>query len=89
MRGEGGGSCRCAGIVARPGFALVGMMAYEAQIAGVTNKGKPIVQAMQRTSAPEPAERRGAAVAGVPGIARPGVRHGRAPGVPSGSRATP
>jgi D-serine deaminase-like pyridoxal phosphate-dependent protein len=57
-------------IVARPGFALVGMMGYEAQIAGVTNKGKPIVQAMQRTSARELAERRGAAVAAVREVAQ-------------------
>jgi D-serine deaminase-like pyridoxal phosphate-dependent protein len=52
-------------IVKRPGFVLVGIMAYEAQIAGVTNRGKPIVQAMQRGSARELAERRGAAVAAV------------------------
>jgi D-serine deaminase-like pyridoxal phosphate-dependent protein len=49
-------------IVARSGFALVGMMGYEAQIAGVTNKGKPIVQAMQSRSAAELRERRGNAV---------------------------
>ena len=52
-------------IVRRDGFTLVGIMAYEAQIAGLTNKGKPIVQAMQRSSARELAERRGAAVAAV------------------------
>lgn len=52
-------------IVRRDGFALVGIMAYEAQIAGLTNKGKPIVQAMQRSSVRELAERRGAAVAAV------------------------
>jgi D-serine deaminase-like pyridoxal phosphate-dependent protein len=56
-------------IVARPGFSLVGMMAYEAQIAGVTNRGKPIVRAMQRASTRELAERRGAAVASVREIA--------------------
>ncbi len=56
-------------VVARPGFTLVGMMAYEAQIAGVTNKGKPVVQAMQRASTRELAERRGAAVAAVRAIA--------------------
>jgi D-serine deaminase-like pyridoxal phosphate-dependent protein len=56
-------------IVARPGFSLVGMMAYEAQIAGVTNRGKPIVKAMQRASTRELAERRGAAVASVREIA--------------------
>ncbi len=56
-------------VVSRPGFTLVGMMGYEAQIAGVVNKGKPIVQAMQRSSARELAERRGAAVASVREIA--------------------
>jgi len=56
-------------IVQRPGFSLVGMMGYEAQIAGVTNKGKPIVKAMQRASTKELAERRGAAVAAVREIA--------------------
>jgi D-serine deaminase-like pyridoxal phosphate-dependent protein len=50
-------------IVERAGFALVGMMAYEAQIAGVVNRGKPVVQAMQRASARELTERRGEAVA--------------------------
>jgi D-serine deaminase-like pyridoxal phosphate-dependent protein len=50
-------------IVRRDGFTLVGMMAYEAQIAGVVNKGKPVVQAMQRASSAELRERRGEAVA--------------------------
>jgi D-serine deaminase-like pyridoxal phosphate-dependent protein len=50
-------------IVARSGFVLVGMMAYEAQIAGLTNKGRPIIQVMQRASVKELAERRGEAVA--------------------------
>ena len=56
-------------IVRRTGFTLVGMMGYEAQIAGVTNKGKPIVKTMQRASTKELAERRGAAVASVREIA--------------------
>ena len=56
-------------IVKRPGFTLVGMMAYEAQIAGVVNKGKPVVKAMQRASTRELAERRGEAVAAVRAIA--------------------
>jgi D-serine deaminase-like pyridoxal phosphate-dependent protein len=56
-------------IVARPGFTLVGMMAYEAQIAGVTNRGKPVIKAMQRASTRELAERRGEAVARVREIA--------------------
>ncbi len=58
-------------IVSRRGFRLVGLMAYEAQIAGVGNKpkGKPIDGAvnrwMQRQSVAELHERRGAAVAAV------------------------
>src|SRR5690606_41473331 len=42
-------------IVKRPGFTLVGMMAYEAQIAGVGNKGagKLAIRAMQKASAAE------------------------------------
>jgi D-serine deaminase-like pyridoxal phosphate-dependent protein len=56
-------------IAKRPGFTLVGMMAYEAQIAGVVNKGKPVVKAMQRASTRELAERRGEAVAAVREIA--------------------
>jgi D-serine deaminase-like pyridoxal phosphate-dependent protein len=61
-----------AAVVARPGFALVGMMGYEAQIAGVTNRGAgrgTIIRAMQRASAKELAERRGAAVAAVREVA--------------------
>jgi len=56
-------------IIARPGFRLVGMMAYEAQIAGVVNRptGKPIlgraVDWMQQSSTVELHERRGAVVA--------------------------
>lgn len=58
-------------IVARPGFALVGMMAYEAQIAGVGNKGpgKAAIRMMQKASAAELRERRGAAVAAVRQVA--------------------
>lgn len=56
-------------IVGRPGFELVGMMAYEAQVAGVANKGKPVIQTMQRASTRELAERRGAAVASVREVA--------------------
>ncbi|MBX3098426.1 MAG: alanine racemase [Salinibacterium sp.] len=56
-------------IVARPGFRLVGMMAYEAQIAGVVNRplGRPLygraIDYMQRNSTRELHERRGAVVA--------------------------
>ncbi len=56
-----------AAITKRKGFALVGMMAYEAQIAGVGNQGMSnvAVRAMQKASAAELRERRGAAVAEV------------------------
>ena len=62
-------------VVARPGFALVGMMGYEAQIAGQVNNpaGRraygAIVRWMQRHSAAELADRRGSAVASVRQIA--------------------
>ncbi|RZU65905.1 D-serine deaminase-like pyridoxal phosphate-dependent protein [Microterricola gilva] len=62
-------------IASRPGFTLVGMMAYEAQIAGVGNQpiGKPVDGAinrwMQRQSVAELHERRGAAVAAVRAVA--------------------
>jgi len=66
-------------IEARPGFALVGMMAYESQIAGVGNRpsGNPlrsfatgrVIDWMQRRSVAELAERRGAVVAAVRQIA--------------------
>jgi D-serine deaminase-like pyridoxal phosphate-dependent protein len=62
-------------MVARPGFRLVGMMAYEAQIAGVVNRpvGKPIlartVDYVQKHSAVELHERRGAVVAALREIA--------------------
>ncbi|MDQ0576032.1 alanine racemase [Agromyces albus] len=58
-------------IAKRPGFALVGMMSYEAQIAGVVNQpeGRPIDAAlnrwMQSRSMPELVERRARAVAAV------------------------
>ena len=58
-------------IVARPGFELVGMMSYEAQIAGVANRpaGRPVDGAlnrwMQSRSMPELLERRSRAVAAV------------------------
>ena len=61
-----------AAIVARPGFRLVGMMGYEGQIAGLTNRGTgrgTIIRSMQRASAKELAERRGAAVAAVREVA--------------------
>ena len=58
-------------IVARPGFELVGMMSYEAQIAGVGNRlpGRPVDGVvnrwMQSRSMPELIERRARAVAAV------------------------
>lgn len=62
-------------IVQRPGFRLVGVMAYEAQIAGVANRppGKPVygrvLDAMQRSSMRELRERRGAVVAALRDLA--------------------
>jgi D-serine deaminase-like pyridoxal phosphate-dependent protein len=57
-------------VVARPGFELVGLMAYEAQIAGVGDDPPSRlrglgVRRMQRTSAAELRERRAAVVAAV------------------------
>ncbi len=58
-------------IAGRPGFALVGMMSYEAQIAGVVTRppGRPVDGAvnrwMQARSMPELVERRARAVAAV------------------------
>lgn len=58
-------------IAGRAGFTLVGVMAYEAQIAGVADRpaGKPAVgalmRAIQRASGTELAERRAAAIARV------------------------
>jgi D-serine deaminase-like pyridoxal phosphate-dependent protein len=59
----------------RPGFALVGLMAYEAQIAGVGDRppGRPVhgagVRAMQAISARELAARRAAVVTAVRAVA--------------------
>lgn len=61
-------------IVSRPGFRLVGMMAYEAQIAGVVNRppGKPVlartVDYVQEHSTDELRERRGAVAAMLRGL---------------------
>jgi len=58
-------------IVARPGLRLVGLMAYEGQIAGVGDRppGRPLyglaLRAVQRASARELAQRRAAIVAAV------------------------
>ena len=61
-------------VVARPGFALVGVMAYEAQIAGVADRpgGRAeaaLLRTVQRASGAELAERRAAAVAAVREVA--------------------
>ncbi len=62
-------------ICERPGFTLVGMMAYEGQIAGTVDRpeGRPlfgaIVRWMQKQSAQELAERRKAAVLAIREIA--------------------
>ncbi len=61
-------------IVARPGFALVGMMAYEGQIAGVVNDPTnaargAAVRWIQKKSASELAGRRAEAVAAVRSLA--------------------
>lgn len=64
-----------AAVTARPGFALVGMMAYEAQIAGQGDApvGRPgyaaTVRWMQRNSKTELLQRRAAAVAAVRRVA--------------------
>lgn len=63
------------GIVSRPGFALVGLMGYEAQIAGVGDRprGNPArggaTRWMRRRSAAELRDRRGSAVAAVRQVA--------------------
>jgi D-serine deaminase-like pyridoxal phosphate-dependent protein len=62
-------------IVARPALRLVGLMAYEAQIAGLGDRppGKPLLgvalRAVQRASARELARRRAAVVAAVEKVA--------------------
>jgi D-serine deaminase-like pyridoxal phosphate-dependent protein len=61
-------------VVSRPGFTLVGMMGYEAQIAGLANKPASRVRGVavrwiQRQSAAELKDRRGLAVAAVREIA--------------------
>jgi D-serine deaminase-like pyridoxal phosphate-dependent protein len=61
-------------IVGRPGFSLVGMMGYEAQIAGLANKPASAargvaVRWIQRRSVAELADRRGKAVAAVRQVA--------------------
>lgn len=71
VRDAGGLGALAAQVVARSGFSLVGVMAYEAQVAGVSNAGpgKAAIRAMQRASIAELAERRSAAVGRVEDIA--------------------
>jgi D-serine deaminase-like pyridoxal phosphate-dependent protein len=60
------------GIADRPGFDLVGLMMYEAQIAGqgdATGAGDPVIRWMQGRSAAELVDRRGAIVSGVRAVA--------------------
>lgn len=59
-------------ITGRPGFSLVGLMMYEAQIAGqgdATGSGDALIRWMQRQSSAELLERRGAIVEAVSAIA--------------------
>ncbi|MBL3686466.1 amino acid deaminase/aldolase [Leucobacter zeae] len=62
-------------VLARPGFRLVGVMSYEAQIAGVGDapRGRPaagaLMRVVQRASGAELLERRGRAIAAVRAIA--------------------
>jgi D-serine deaminase-like pyridoxal phosphate-dependent protein len=59
-------------IVSRPGFRLVGLMMYEAQIAGQgdrTGSGDAVIRWMQRRSAQELLDRRATIVAGLREIA--------------------
>ncbi|KNB49740.1 alanine racemase [Streptomyces caatingaensis] len=64
-------------VVRRPGFRLVGLMAYEAHVAGVADAvaGRPLysaaVRAMQRVARRELAARRAAAVRAVREVAEP------------------
>lgn len=56
-------------VAARPGFDLVGVMGYEAQIAGLADSSRA-VRAMKRLSVPEVRRRRAAVVAAVEGALR-------------------
>jgi D-serine deaminase-like pyridoxal phosphate-dependent protein len=78
-------------IIARRGFRLVGMMAYEAQIAGVTNAGprKAAIRAMQRASARELEARRGEAVRRVRNVAELEFVNGGGTGSIETTRADP
>jgi D-serine deaminase-like pyridoxal phosphate-dependent protein len=75
IRTPGEAAALAAAVVARPGLRLVGLMAYEGQIAGVGDRpaGRPLyglaVRYMQRQSGAELARRRAAIVAAVQDVA--------------------
>jgi D-serine deaminase-like pyridoxal phosphate-dependent protein len=75
VRSPADAAALAANIVARPGLRLAGVMAYEAQIAGVGDNpaGRPLyamaLQYMQRRSGAELAARRAAVVAAVRAVA--------------------
>jgi len=75
IRTPGEAIALAAAVVARPGLRLVGLMAYEGQIAGVGDRpaGRPLyglaVRYMQRQSGAELARRRAAIVAAVRDVA--------------------
>ena len=75
IRTPGEAVALAAAVVARPGLRLVGLMAYEGQIAGVGDRpaGRPLyglaVRYMQRQSGAELARRRAAIVAAVRDVA--------------------
>jgi D-serine deaminase-like pyridoxal phosphate-dependent protein len=75
VRAPGEAAALAAAVAARPGLRLAGLMAYEAQIAGVGDDppGRPLyamaIRYMQRRSGAELAVRRAAIVAAVRGVA--------------------
>jgi D-serine deaminase-like pyridoxal phosphate-dependent protein len=75
IRTPGEAAALAAAVAARPGLRLVGLMAYEAQIAGIGDRpaGRPLyglaIRYMQRQSGTELARRRAAIVAAVRDVA--------------------
>jgi D-serine deaminase-like pyridoxal phosphate-dependent protein len=82
-------------ILSRPGLELAGLMAYEAQIAGVGDQppGRPayakVIQFMQRSSGRELAARRAAIVAAVSEVAPLGFVNGGGTGSITATAAEP
>lgn len=82
-------------IAARPGFRLAGLMAYEAQIAGLGDApvGAPVrgalLRAMQRYSVAELRQRRAAAVSAVRSVAELEFVNGGGTGSVAGTAAEP